>query len=176
MSVSTGIPSCASTESPLPLVSLQHTSSVHASMTDGTSLPSIKQSPLNPSNCVIIIQNNCIAAGGTINIFSSHCTGSEDSTEKQAVVKLDNVAPTAEPTLLQPPLVMPEPVEYGRDSIIFSGNSLGECVMINVQSPNCIELNRPRPKPTAAPNRRSNKWIYQSPVCYVEVCNVRPKF
>ncbi|OAX34060.1 hypothetical protein K503DRAFT_786043 [Rhizopogon vinicolor AM-OR11-026] len=107
-------------------------------MADGTPLRSIKQSPLNPNNCVIIIQNNRIAVGGTINIFSSHCTGSEDSTRTQAVVKLDNVAPTAKPTLLQPPSVMPEPAEYGRDSIIFSGNSLGECVMINVQSPNCI--------------------------------------
>ncbi|KAJ8588028.1 hypothetical protein M405DRAFT_820442, partial [Rhizopogon salebrosus TDB-379] len=101
-------------------------------ITDNTPLPSLIQLPLNPNNYVIIIQNNCIAEGGTINIFSGHCTGS-------AVTKVDHVAPTSEPALSQPPPAMqPEPVEQGRDSIILSGNSFGECVMINVNSPNCI--------------------------------------
>lgn len=67
----------------------------------------------------------------------------EDSPIKQAVTKLDHVTPIAEPTLLQPPLVMqPEPAEQGRDSIVFSGNSLGECVMINIESPNCVGAGR----------------------------------
>ncbi|KAJ8579667.1 hypothetical protein M405DRAFT_835572 [Rhizopogon salebrosus TDB-379] len=119
----------ASTESPSPL---QDTSSGDASMTNNTPPPSLIQLPLNPNNYVIIIQNNCIAEGGSINIFSGHCTGS-------AVTKVDHVAPTSEPALSQPPPAMqPEPVEQGRDSIILSGNSFGECVMINVHSPNCI--------------------------------------
>ncbi|KAJ8594869.1 hypothetical protein M405DRAFT_808199 [Rhizopogon salebrosus TDB-379] len=118
-----------STESPLPLLD---TSSGGASMADNLPLPSLIQLPLNPNNYVIIIQNNCIAEGGTINIFSGHCTGS-------AVTKVDHVAPASAPTLLQPPPAMqPVTVEQGRDSIILSGNSFGECVMINVNSPNCI--------------------------------------
>jgi hypothetical protein len=132
----------ASTESTLPLLD---TSSGDASMTD-----SPIQLPLDPNNYVIIIQNNCIAEGGTVNIFSGHCTGSgeffiftshkKDSPGKQAVTKVDHVAPTSESALLQPPppAMQPVTVEQGRDSIILSGNSLGECVMINVNSPNCI--------------------------------------
>jgi hypothetical protein len=63
------------------------------------------------------------------------------------MTKLDQAVPTPEPTPLQPPLMMqPEPmgapVEQGRDSIIFSANSLGECAMINVNSPNCIGSGR----------------------------------
>ncbi|OAX34061.1 hypothetical protein K503DRAFT_774937 [Rhizopogon vinicolor AM-OR11-026] len=104
-------------------------SSDRTSIADGTLPPNVQRTP---SNCIIIIQNNCIAEGGTINIFSSNCTGS-------TVTMLDHVvAPTKEPTLLQPPLTMqPEPVELGRDSIVLSGNWFGECVMINVGSPNC---------------------------------------
>ncbi|KAJ8589444.1 hypothetical protein M405DRAFT_817958 [Rhizopogon salebrosus TDB-379] len=119
----------ASAESPLPL---QDTSSGGASMTDNTPPPSLVQLPLNPNNYVIIIQNNCIAEGGTINIFSGHCTG-------PAVTKVDHAAPASEPAFLQPPMaIQPVLVERGRDNIILSGNSLGECVMINVNSPNCI--------------------------------------
>ncbi|OAX34068.1 hypothetical protein K503DRAFT_473199 [Rhizopogon vinicolor AM-OR11-026] len=108
-----------------PASSSDHTSS------DGT-LPSNVQPTTTSSNCIIIIQNNCIAEGGTINIFSSHCTSS-------TVIKLVHVvAPTTEPTLLQPPLAMqPESVVHARDNIVLSGNSFGECVMINVGSPNC---------------------------------------
>jgi hypothetical protein len=60
------------------------------------------------------------------------------------VTKLDHVEdPTtdSEPALLHPPSVMQqEPVEYGHGhgDIVFSGNTFGECVMINVGSPNCI--------------------------------------
>jgi hypothetical protein len=114
-------------------------------MTDN---PPLIQLPLNPNNYLIIIQNNCIAEGGTINIFSGHCTGSgeffifithKDSSGKQAVTKVDHVGLTSAPTLLQSlPAIQPVTVEQGYDSIILSGNSLGECVMINVNSPNCI--------------------------------------
>jgi hypothetical protein len=66
----------------------------------------------------------------------------DHSPSKQAVTKLDHVVdPTtdSEPALLLPPLAMQqEPVEYGRGDIVFSGNSFGECVMINVGSSNCI--------------------------------------
>ncbi|OAX36382.1 hypothetical protein K503DRAFT_772588 [Rhizopogon vinicolor AM-OR11-026] len=120
---------------PLDTMQLQDTSATPTSSSDHTSIAD-DTLPLNvqptPSNCIIIIQNNCIAEGGTINIFSSNCTSS-------TVTKLDHVvAATKEPTLLQPPLTMqPEPVELGRESIVLSGNSFGECVMINVGSPNC---------------------------------------
>ncbi|KAG2075544.1 hypothetical protein BDR04DRAFT_1091048 [Suillus decipiens] len=50
----------------------------HDSMTDGTRPPSVKQSPPIPPNCIVMIQNNYIAEGGTINIFSSHCNGSSE--------------------------------------------------------------------------------------------------
>ncbi|OAX34065.1 hypothetical protein K503DRAFT_473218 [Rhizopogon vinicolor AM-OR11-026] len=72
------------------------TSSDHTS-SDGT-LPANVQPTTTPSNCIIFIQNNRIAEGGTINIFSSHCTSSselftcpgpqENSNSKQAVTKL----------------------------------------------------------------------------------------
>ncbi|KAG1823084.1 hypothetical protein EV424DRAFT_1555839 [Suillus variegatus] len=88
--------------------------------------------PPNPSSCVIIIQNNHIAEGGTINILSSNCNGS-------TVSKFEHVGLTAEPTSLDSPLMsQPEPTEYGRESIVLSGNTFGECVMINVGSPNCM--------------------------------------
>ncbi|KAJ8580228.1 hypothetical protein M405DRAFT_938834, partial [Rhizopogon salebrosus TDB-379] len=110
------------TESPLSLIPLQGPSSGHASMVDNTTPLSPEQSLLNPKNYVIIIQDNCIAEGGTINIFSGHCTGS-------AMTKLDKAVPTPKHTSLQSPLTMqPEPmvapVKQGHDSIIFSGNSL----------------------------------------------------
>jgi hypothetical protein len=56
------------------------------------------------------------------------------------VTKFDQVVvPSSEPTLLQPsPVMQPEPVKYDRGDIVFSGNTFGECVMINVGSPNCI--------------------------------------
>ncbi|KAG2144356.1 hypothetical protein DEU56DRAFT_754400 [Suillus clintonianus] len=120
----TAYPPCDSDESHLPLVTAPpgdtsattRPSSTHA---DGTPLPSLTQPTPNPSNCVIIIQNNYIAEGGTINIFSSHCNGSK-------------------PTSSEPPLArQAEPVEHGGESIVLSGNSFGECVMINVGSPDC---------------------------------------
>ncbi|KAG2345792.1 hypothetical protein BDR05DRAFT_946378 [Suillus weaverae] len=87
--------------------------------------------PPNPSSCVIIIQNNYIAEGGTINILSSHCNGS-------TVTKLDSVPLTAEPIPLNPPSArQAESAEHGRERIVLSGNTFGECVMINVRSPGC---------------------------------------
>ncbi|KAG2042746.1 hypothetical protein BDR03DRAFT_944149 [Suillus americanus] len=107
-----------------PLQDASATPSTHA----GTPLLSLTQPPPIP---IIIIQNNCIAEGGTINILSSNCNGS-------TVTKLDHVSLTAEPTPLSPPLVsQSEPAEYGRESVVLSGNTFGECVMINVGSPNC---------------------------------------
>ncbi|KAG2345788.1 hypothetical protein BDR05DRAFT_960054 [Suillus weaverae] len=141
MDTSTGADSpCALTEYHLPLAVVPpqdgsptpRSSSSHNFMTDGTPLPSVKQpSPNPPNNCVIIIQNNFIAEGGTINILSSHCNGS-------TVTKLEHVTETAEPTPSEPPLVMEaEPAQRGHESIIFKGNKFGECVMINIGSPNC---------------------------------------
>lgn len=130
---------CASTKLYLPLaiVPLQDASTAPRSpscheLTDGTLLPNVKQSPPNPqNNCIVIIQNNYIAEGGTINIFSSHCNGS-------TVTKLEHVAATAEPTPFEPPpATQAEPAERGPESIVLSGNTFGECVMINVGSPNC---------------------------------------
>ncbi|KAG1737203.1 hypothetical protein EDB19DRAFT_997112 [Suillus lakei] len=141
MDTSTGEKSpCALTEFHLPLaiVPLQDASatprpsSSHGSMTDDTPLPSVKQPSSNPpNNCVIIIQSNYIAEGGTINIFSSHCNGS-------TVTKLNHVTATAEHTPLEPPSAsQAKPAEHGRESVVLSGNTFGECVMINVGSPNC---------------------------------------
>lgn len=131
---------CASSKSHLPLaiVPLQdasataRSSSSHDSMTDGTQLPSVEQSSsISPNNCVVIIQNNYIAEGGTINIFSSNCNGS-------IVTKLEHVIATAEPTPLEPPsMTQAEPMKHGCESIVLSGNKFGECVMINIGSPNC---------------------------------------
>jgi hypothetical protein len=78
MDTSTGVcPPGASTETEIlsPLAPLQDTSAnpkpVHTSKADGTPQPNVNHHPPNPNNCVIIIQNNYIAAGGTINVFSS---------------------------------------------------------------------------------------------------------
>ncbi|KAG3229922.1 hypothetical protein P692DRAFT_201782721 [Suillus brevipes Sb2] len=131
---------CASSESYLPLaiVPLQdasatpRSSSSHDSMTDGTPLPSVEQSsPNTPNNCVVIIQNNYIAEGGTINIFSSNSNGS-------IVTKVEHDSATAEFTPSEPPpMSQAEPMKHDRESIVFNGNKFGECVMINIGSPNC---------------------------------------
>ncbi|KAG2363141.1 hypothetical protein BDR07DRAFT_1375982 [Suillus spraguei] len=123
---------------PLAIVPLQDASatprslSSHDSMTDGTPLLSAKQSPpVLPNNCIVMIQNNYIAEGGTINIFSSHCNGS-------TVSKLEHVTATAEPMPFEPASAThAEPAKHGHGSIVLSGNTFGECVMINVGSPNC---------------------------------------
>ncbi|KAG1735872.1 uncharacterized protein EDB91DRAFT_1143304 [Suillus paluster] len=140
MDTSTGAcPTCASDESRSSLVLGPHASATprpspcYTTVTDGTPLPNLEQPTMNPNNSVILIQNNYIAEGGTINIFSSHCTGS-------TVTKLEHVAPTAESALFEPPLVrQSEPVEPRRERVVLSGNSFGECVMINVGSPNCTK-------------------------------------
>ncbi|KAG1735871.1 uncharacterized protein EDB91DRAFT_542170 [Suillus paluster] len=143
MDASTGAcSSCASNEScfPLAVAPLLDANAMprplpgHASVTNGTPLPNLEQSTMNPNNSVIIMQNNHIAEGGTINIFSSHCI---------AVTKLERVVPTTEPTPLELPLVKQiAPLEHGRESIVLSGNSFGECVMINVGSPGCTGAGR----------------------------------
>ncbi|KAG2137758.1 hypothetical protein BD769DRAFT_1436031 [Suillus cothurnatus] len=97
-------------------------------ISDRSSLPS---QPLDTNNRITIIQNNFIGEGGTINIFSSNCNGS-------TVTKLDYVAETAEPMSSQPPLARQlAPVEYGCESVIFTGNTFGQHVMINIGSSNC---------------------------------------
>ncbi|KAG2144355.1 hypothetical protein DEU56DRAFT_754399 [Suillus clintonianus] len=120
MDPSTGaFQSCASDECCLPLTiaplrDASAISSGHASVTDdhNTPLPNLEHPTLNPNNCIIIIQNNCIAEGGTINIFSSRCNGST----------------TTEPTPLQPPSArQAEPAKHGQESIVLSGNTFGEC-------------------------------------------------
>ncbi|KAG2103106.1 uncharacterized protein F5147DRAFT_654841 [Suillus discolor] len=89
---------------------------------DGNTLLSSTQPPPNPSSCVIIIQNNYIAEGGTINILSSNCNGS-------TVSKFEHVGLTAEPTSLDPLLTsQPEPMEHGHESIVLSGNTFGHQV------------------------------------------------
>ncbi|KAG1850906.1 hypothetical protein F4604DRAFT_1959275 [Suillus subluteus] len=120
------------TEAPLLLASTESpkSPSYQAStvIADGTPIPS---QPLDANSRITIIQNNFIAEGGTINIFSSNCNGS-------TVTKLDYVAGTAETTSSQPPLARQfAPVEYGPDSVIFSGNTFGQHVMINIGSQDC---------------------------------------
>ncbi|OJA16954.1 hypothetical protein AZE42_09457 [Rhizopogon vesiculosus] len=61
---------------------IQDASATPASSSDHTSsdstIPSNVQPTTTSSNCIIIIENNCIAEGGTINIFSSNCTSSSE--------------------------------------------------------------------------------------------------
>ncbi|KAG1857312.1 hypothetical protein DFJ58DRAFT_840606 [Suillus subalutaceus] len=119
MDSTTEHPPCASNESHLSLIAtpLRDVGATPSTHTGGTPLLSLTQPPPIP---VIIIQNNYIAEGGTINILSSNCNGS-------TVTKLDHVTLTAEPIPLSPPLVsQPEPAEYGRESIVLSGNTFGE--------------------------------------------------
>ncbi|KAG2742961.1 hypothetical protein P692DRAFT_20838998 [Suillus brevipes Sb2] len=92
--------------------------------------------PLHANSHITIIQNNFIAEGTTINIFSSNCHGS-------TVTKLgsQDIADTGEPASSQPPMLarQPEPVEYydGRENIILNGNTFGRHVMINIGSQYC---------------------------------------
>ncbi|KIK32286.1 hypothetical protein CY34DRAFT_814350 [Suillus luteus UH-Slu-Lm8-n1] len=45
---------------------------------------------------------------------------------------------TAEFTPSEPPVMkQAEPVKHGRENIVLSSNTFGECVMINVGSQNC---------------------------------------
>jgi hypothetical protein len=54
------------------------------------------------------------------------------------VTKLEDVAAQpAESTSLQCPLAGPlAPVDHGRESVVFNGNTFGEFVVINIASPN----------------------------------------
>ncbi|KIK32288.1 hypothetical protein CY34DRAFT_814352 [Suillus luteus UH-Slu-Lm8-n1] len=78
MDTSTGVcPPCASTEILSPLAPLQDTTANpkpdHASKADDTPQPNVNVNhpPPNTNNCVVIIQGNYIAAGSTINVFST---------------------------------------------------------------------------------------------------------
>ncbi|KAG1890946.1 hypothetical protein F4604DRAFT_1898623 [Suillus subluteus] len=86
--------------------------------------------PSDANRTGIIIQHNYIAEGVTINISSSNSYGS-------TVTKLEYAAPKpAEPTSLQHPLTRQlAPVEYDRESIVISGNTFGEHMVINIASP-----------------------------------------
>ncbi|KAG1718217.1 hypothetical protein EDB19DRAFT_1800528 [Suillus lakei] len=138
MDTSTGAhPHYASTESHLPItvITLVDASATprplsgHASMTDGTPLPRLRQ--LNSNNSVIIIQNNRIAEGVTININSTYCNGS-------TVTKLEDVVPTTGPMPEEPPPMMqPDPVEQGCEAVSLIGNTFGDYAMVNVNSQNC---------------------------------------
>ncbi|KAG1812901.1 uncharacterized protein BJ212DRAFT_1368851 [Suillus subaureus] len=68
-------PPCASTEILSPLAPLQDTSAkpspTHTSKADGTPQPNANRPPPNSNDCIIIIQNNYIAKGATINVFAS---------------------------------------------------------------------------------------------------------
>ncbi|KAG1905711.1 uncharacterized protein F5891DRAFT_975881 [Suillus fuscotomentosus] len=71
--------------------------------------------PLDPNNHAIVIQNNYIAEGVTININSSNSYGSKHV-----------AAQPAESTSSQCSLARPlGPVDYGRESVVFNGNTLG---------------------------------------------------
>ncbi|KAG1857314.1 hypothetical protein DFJ58DRAFT_913459 [Suillus subalutaceus] len=116
------------TEAAILLASTESNFSDGTPIADGTPIPS---QPLDTNNRITIIQNNFIAEGATINIFSSNCNGS-------TVTKLDYVAGTAEPTSSHSPLARQlAPVEYGRESVILNGNTFGQHVMINIGSQDC---------------------------------------
>ncbi|KAG1907972.1 uncharacterized protein F5891DRAFT_1180990 [Suillus fuscotomentosus] len=113
-------------EAPLPCVSTE------SDANHGTPLPN---QLLDANKRITIFQNNLIAEGVTINISSSNCDGS-------TVTKLDyvaGIARTTEPMSSQPPLArqLVPLVEYGRESVIFNGNTFGQYVMINIASHHC---------------------------------------
>ncbi|KAG1731929.1 hypothetical protein EDB19DRAFT_1912312 [Suillus lakei] len=91
--------------------------------------------PLNPNNRIIVIQNTHIAAGGTINIFSSNSYGSTVTKLEHEVV----VQPT-EPSLQRPLERQLVPVDYDRESVVFNGNTFGEHVVINIGLSNSTDV------------------------------------
>ncbi|KAG2070565.1 hypothetical protein BDR04DRAFT_1099829 [Suillus decipiens] len=132
-------PCCISKESHLPvaIATLQDASATSRPSSDHVCnaevTPSLGFKQLNSNNYVIIIQNNRVAEGGTINIYSSHCNGS-------TVTKLENVVPTSGPMPEEPSSVVqpePGPVGHGCDTITLNGNTFGDYTMINIKSPNC---------------------------------------
>lgn len=129
-------------ESRLPLIAtpLRDASAAPTTHADGIPLLSLAQPPPNPSSCVVIIQNNHIGEGGTINIFSSHCHGSVMTKSEH-----DTSTATAEftPSGSEPPsMTQAEPVKHGLENIVLSGNTFGECAMVNVGSQNCTGASR----------------------------------
>ncbi|KAG2057647.1 hypothetical protein BDR06DRAFT_189151 [Suillus hirtellus] len=113
------------TEAPLP------SAPTESNLLDASGTPPSNQVVLDVNNSNTIIQNNIMGEGVTLNIRSSNCNSS-------TVTKLEYVVGTAEHTSLRPLLARwLVPVEYGRESIIFSGNTFGQYVMINIGSHNC---------------------------------------
>ncbi|KAG1827363.1 uncharacterized protein BJ212DRAFT_1474514 [Suillus subaureus] len=86
--------------------------------------------PSDANNRTIVIQQNYMAEGVTINICSSNSYGS-------TVTKLEHTAAQpGEPTSLQRPLTRElAPVDYGRESVVVNGNTFGEYAVINIASP-----------------------------------------
>jgi hypothetical protein len=156
MDYTTAYQPCASNESCLPLIAtpLRDAGAASTTHADGIPLLSLAQPPPNSNGCVVIIQNNHIAEGGTINIFSSHCDGPRkfflcltDKTrltiEKVMTRSEHDSTATAEFTPSEPPsMKQAEPVKLGRENIVLSGNTFGECVMINIGSQNCTGASR----------------------------------
>ncbi|KAG2103105.1 uncharacterized protein F5147DRAFT_654840 [Suillus discolor] len=98
---------------------------------NGTPLPN---QMLDANNHITIFQNSFIAEGVTINISLSNC----DSSTVTKLEYIAGIAGTTEPMSSQPPLARQlVPLEYGRESVIFNGNTFGQYVMINIGSHNC---------------------------------------
>ncbi|KAG1837027.1 hypothetical protein DFJ58DRAFT_846641 [Suillus subalutaceus] len=78
----------------------------------------------------IVIQQNYMAEGVTINISSSNSYGS-------TVTKLEHTAAqSGGPASLQHLLTrQPAPVEYGHEGVVINGNMFGEYMAINIASP-----------------------------------------
>ncbi|KAG1831827.1 hypothetical protein EV424DRAFT_1342793 [Suillus variegatus] len=95
--------------------------------------------PLDPNNHAIVIQNNYIAEGVTININSSNSYGSKHV-----------AAQPAESTSSQCSLARPlGPVDYGRESVVFNGNTLGHITPLDRR---------------CQTNRSSIPWTIQKPI------------
>ncbi|KAG1890944.1 hypothetical protein F4604DRAFT_1672913 [Suillus subluteus] len=114
-------------------------------MADDKPLPS---RPLDPNNRTIVIQNNHIVEGVTININPSNSYGSKHV-----------AAQPEEPTSSQYPLARSlAPVDHGRESVVINGNTFGEHVVINIASPNstgadCSSIPRPNQEPHQEPSQ-----------------------
>ncbi|KAG1823087.1 hypothetical protein EV424DRAFT_1346431 [Suillus variegatus] len=125
------------TEAPLP------SASTESNLLDVNGTPPPNQVVLDANNSNTIIQNNIMGEGVTLNIRSSNCNGSS-SLFKQAVTKLEYVVGTAERTSSQPPMARQlVPVEYGRESVIFSGNTFGSHNCTGAKNPPVDRLVNP---------------------------------
>ncbi|KAG1890942.1 hypothetical protein F4604DRAFT_1913757 [Suillus subluteus] len=113
--------------------------------------------PLDTNNRTgVVIQQNYMAEGVTINISSTNSYGS-------TVTKLEHTAaqpggPASLQRLLTRQLA---PVEYGREGVVINGNMFGEYVAINIASPYSTgavkQTALPSPGRTRNRNRNRNK-------------------